>query len=110
MKVYLHINRFELKKGEKGFPWTIHTSKGCIRAKAVNVKTAAKAECFPKKKTNPKCFIVLHADVKDLGNGNFELVPEKKKKKAIAGGGGGSRKVNRAWQTLQCLSAGRRNC
>lgn len=76
MKLLVHVNRFELKKGKKGFPWTIHTSKGCIRAKHVEIKAPAEARCYPERRTNPKCFIVVQGKVKNLGNGKFLLVGE----------------------------------
>jgi len=74
MKLMLHINKQELKKGKKGYPWTIHTSKACIRAKSVDIQAPAHAECFPKKKTNPKCFVIVQGEAKSVGKGHYVLV------------------------------------
>lgn len=76
MKLQVHVNRFELRKGKKGFPWTIHTSKGCIRAKSVDIKAPSRAVCHLERRTNPKCFIVVQGKVKNLGKGKFLLVGE----------------------------------
>lgn len=84
MKMMVHINRFELKKGVKGRPWTIHTSKGCISAKEVLIDGHSEAQCFPKKKTNPKCFIVIEGDLKKLGNSRY-MITAKDKRPAMGG-------------------------
>lgn len=75
MKMMVHVNRFELKKGKKGYPWTIHTSKGCIPAKEVAIKANSEAQCFPERRTNPKCFIVVYGKPKHLGKGKYVLLP-----------------------------------
>ena len=78
MKMMVHINRFELKKGVKGRPWTIHTSKGCIPAKEVLIDGHSEAQCFPKKKTNPKCFIVVEGDLKKVGKSKYVITSKAK--------------------------------
>lgn len=83
MKMMVHVNRFELKKGKKGYPWTIHTSKGCIPAKQVAIEAPSEAQCFPERKTNPKCFIVVYGRPKHLGHGRYVL--EKDRPKAAMG-------------------------
>jgi len=75
MKMMVHVNRFELKKGKKGYPWTIHTSKGCIPAKEVAIEAPSEAQCFPERKTNPKCFIVVYGKPKHLGHGRYVILP-----------------------------------
>lgn len=74
MKLMLHINRHELKKGKKGYPWTIHTSKACIRAKSVEIQAPAHAECFPERKSNPKCFVIVQGEAMPKGKGHYVLV------------------------------------
>jgi hypothetical protein len=73
MKMMVHINKFELKKGKRGRPWTIHTSKGCIPAKEVQIEGHSEAQCFPERKTNPKCFIVVNGELKRIGKDRFLL-------------------------------------
>ena len=80
MKMMVHVNRFELKKGKRGYPWTIHTSKGCIPAKQVAIEAPSEAQCFPERKTNPKCFIVVHGTPKHIGHGRYVLRPSEAKK------------------------------
>jgi hypothetical protein len=75
MKIRLHVNKFEIKKGEKGYPWTIHTSKACIRAKKVffdhkNMET----EFNPNKRANPKVFLVTEGEIKHHGKGVFSIM------------------------------------
>lgn len=86
MKMMVHINRFELKKGAKGYPWTIHTSKKCIRAKEVAIEAPSEAHCFPERKTNPKCFVVVYGHAKNLGGGKYALVPDDSTRKASMNG------------------------
>jgi len=81
----VHVNRFELKKGKKGKPWTIHTSKGCIPAKEVAIEAPSEAQCFPERKTNPKCFIVVYGTPKHLGHGRYVLLPTSKEKPSMSG-------------------------
>jgi hypothetical protein len=73
MKMMIHVNRHELRKGSRGKPWTIHTSKGCIPAKEVIVEGPARAQCFPKRKHNPKCFIVVEGTMKRLKKGRYKV-------------------------------------
>jgi hypothetical protein len=87
MKMMLHVNRFEMKKGKKGFPWTIHTSKGCIPAKEVAIEAPSEAQCFPERKTNPKCFIIVYGKPKHLGHGKYVLLPVDGQQKASMNGG-----------------------
>jgi hypothetical protein len=90
VKIYIHVNRFELKKGKKGKPWTLHTSKGCIPAREVVVDPRAgnvRAQCFPERKRNPKCFLVVEdAKIKDLGKGRFKIVPKNEPGRVLMGG------------------------
>jgi hypothetical protein len=86
MKMMVHVNRFELKKGKKGFPWTIHTSKGCIPAKEVAIEAPSEAQCFPERKTNPKCFIVVYGIPVHLGEGQYVLLPSKTARRAAMSG------------------------
>lgn len=58
MKVRIHVNRRELKKGAKGWPWTVHVGGKCLRARNVELKVPGRAVCEHQRKTNPKCFIV----------------------------------------------------
>lgn len=76
MKMMIHVNRHELKKGARGKPWTIHTSKGCTPAKEVIIEGNVKAQCFPKRKSNPKCFLVVDGTMKKLGGGKYKVVSE----------------------------------
>lgn len=69
----LHVNRAEMKKGKKGFIWTIHTSKACIRAKEVIIEKFCKTEYRPDLISNPKVFITLRAHIASLGGGRFKL-------------------------------------
>lgn len=89
MKIYIHVNRHELRKGKKGKPWTLHTSKGCIPAREVVVDPRAgnvRAQCFPERKRNPKCFLVVEdAKIKDLGKGRFKIVPKSETGKVLMG-------------------------
>lgn len=89
-KMYVHINRFELKKleqGKGGRPWTIHTSKGCIPAAGLSITAKATAECFPKRRANPKCFIVVNGKLKKVGKDRYEIVPEHEDRRARVAGG-----------------------
>lgn len=101
MKLMVHVNRFELKKGKKGYPWTIHTSRGCIRAKEVAIEARAEAQCFPERKTQPKCFVVVHGKVKNLGKGRFVLLPEDGKAARVAMNGTHWLDPNRIYDVLK---------
>lgn len=72
LKIRLHVNRHELRKGQEAWPWIIHTSRACIRARKVYVRTELTAEYHPERK-NPKLFLTGMAYVNDLGNGEFEI-------------------------------------
>jgi len=87
MKMMVHVNRFELKKGKRGYPWTIHTSKACIKAKEVAIEAPSEAQCFPERKTNPKCFIVVYGIPKHLGHGKYVLLPMDGASRASMNGG-----------------------
>lgn len=63
-----------MKKGLKGAPWTIHTSKACIKAKTIDITTPCVTEYRPELPHNPKAFITTFATIEDLGNGHFKLV------------------------------------
>lgn len=78
MKIQIHVNKHELRKGARGKPWTIHTSKGCIPAKEVVVVGEAKAQCFPKRKQNPKCFLLVEGTLKRLGKGRYKVTSKRK--------------------------------
>ena len=69
----LHVNRAEMRKGAKGYPWTIHTSKECIRAKAVVIEKPCETEYRPELRANPRVFITLRARILNLGGGRFKL-------------------------------------
>lgn len=90
MKIYIHVNRHELKKGKKGKPWTLHTSKGCIPAREVIVDPKAgnvRAQCFPERRQNPKCFLVVQdAKIKALGKGRFKIVAKNEPGRAAIAG------------------------
>lgn len=86
MKMMVHVNRFELKKGKRGYPWTIHTSKACIKAKEVAIEAPSEAQCFPERKTNPKCFIVVYGHPKHLGHGRYILLPGKEQERNAMNG------------------------
>lgn len=81
MKIYIHINRHELKKGKRGKPWTLHTSKGCTSAREVTIDPkvgTVTAKCFPERKQNPKCFLVVEdGRIVDLGKGRFKVILRK---------------------------------
>ena len=62
-----------MKKGSKGAPWTIHTSRACIKAKTIDITTPCVTEYRPELPHNPKAFITTYANVEDLGNGHFKL-------------------------------------
>ena len=86
-KMYVHINKFELKKlsaGKKGKPWTIHTGGKCIRATDVKIIGEASAECYPDRPTNPKCFIVVHGTLKKIKGGKFEIISDAKPRTKLA--------------------------
>lgn len=72
-KVRLHVNRREPLKGEAAWPWTIHTSRECIRARAVNIRVPMNAEYHPGRK-NPKLFLTGRARIHDEGNGRYTLL------------------------------------
>jgi len=74
MLVRLHVNRREMAKGRKGYIWTIHTSKACIRAKEVEIRVPCKTEYRPDLPHNPKVFVRVNANVVNLGKGKFALV------------------------------------
>lgn len=87
-KMYVHINRFELKKmvaGKGGKPWTIHMGGKCIRAKDVTLSGQAEAQCFPERRTNPKCFVVVEGTLKKLGAGKYEIISDRQPRAKIAG-------------------------
>jgi hypothetical protein len=71
MKIRLHVNRNEMKKGKKGWPWTLHTSQGCTKAKSVTLSTPCYTEYRPELPSNPKVFLVTYGNMRHLGNGNF---------------------------------------
>ena len=73
IKCRLHVNRMEIKKGAKGWPWTIHTSKACIRAREVFIEKECRTEYRPELRANPKVFITVCARITDLGGGKFKL-------------------------------------
>ena len=74
--IRLHVNRNELRKGVDAWPWTIHTSRACIRARKVHVRAELTAEYHPERK-NPKLFLTGRAFVHDLGEGVFEISSNK---------------------------------
>ncbi len=91
-KMYVHINRFELKKmvsGKGGKPWTIHMGGKCIRAKDVTLSGQAEAQCFPERRTNPKCFVVVQGTLKKLSGGKYEIISDRQPRAKIAGKGAG---------------------
>lgn len=74
LKCRIHVNKFEMKKGLKGSPWTIHTYKACIKAKTIDITTPCVTEYRPELPHNPKAFITTYATVEDMGGGHFKLV------------------------------------
>jgi hypothetical protein len=74
MLIRLHVNKFEIKKGKKGYPWTLHTSKGCIRAKEVEVRKTCRTEFKPELPHNPKVFLRVDGVIKALGQGRFVIM------------------------------------
>jgi len=87
-KMYVHINRHELKKlslGKAGRPWTIHTGGRCTRASDVRLNGLAEAQCFPERPTNPKCFVVVEGTLKKLGGGRYEIISSVQPRAKIAG-------------------------
>lgn len=104
MKIYIHVNRHELRKGKKGKPWTLHTSKGCIPAREVLVDPKAgnvRAQCFPERKRNPKCFLVVEdAKIKDLGKGRFKIVPKRDPGRAAMAGAPAPTEICRIYRDL----------
>ena len=74
MKIRLHVNKFEIKKGKRGFPWTLHTSKACIRAKEVEIRKTCRTEFKPELPSNPKVFLLVEGDIKSLGQGRFVIM------------------------------------
>lgn len=87
-KMYVHINRFELKKlvaGKGGKPWTIHMGGKCIRASDVKLNGTATAECYPQRPSNPKCFIVVEGTLKKLGGAKYEIISSVPARTKIAG-------------------------
>ena len=77
MKVRLHVNRQELAKGSEGFPWTIHTSQECIKAREVELLAPCVTEYKPDLKSNPRLFLTCE-DVVVLPVGEGRFVIEKK--------------------------------
>ena len=75
MRIRLHVNKHEIRKGAEGWPWVLHTSKKCIRAKKVIGTMPFSTEFKPEKPQNPKAFVVLEGEIKDLGKGCFEIIP-----------------------------------
>jgi hypothetical protein len=72
--VRFHVNRYELRKGAAAWPWIIHMSGQCIRARAVNVRVDLNAEYHPERR-NPKLFLTGRARVMDCGDGRYALLP-----------------------------------
>jgi hypothetical protein len=62
-----------MKKGIKGSPWTIHTSRACIKAKTIDIDVKCTTEYKPELPHNPKAFITTYANIEDMGNGHFRL-------------------------------------
>ncbi len=73
IKIRLHVNKNEIRKGAAGFPWTIHTSKGCTRARDVEIRGDVRTEYRPDLPSNPKVFLLLNGYVEDLGGGHFRI-------------------------------------
>lgn len=70
IKIRLHVNRRELSKGKDAWPWIIHTSRACTRARKVRVCIPMDAEYHPERR-NPKLFLTGYGYVHDMGNGEF---------------------------------------
>jgi hypothetical protein len=60
MKIRLHMNKHGIKKGT---PWTLHTSKGCFPAAHVEIHVPCATEENPKRRSNPRYFIVMHGEI-----------------------------------------------
>lgn len=74
MKVRLHVNKHELSKGEDAYPWTIHTSGQCIRAKEVDLLAPCITEFHPEKDHNPRLFLTCeNVVILPLGEGKFVI-------------------------------------
>lgn len=75
LKIRLHVNRHELRKGAEAWPWTIHTSRACTRAREVQVLIQMETEYRPELKQNPRLWLTGRGRVVDLGAGRYALVP-----------------------------------
>lgn len=69
MKIRLHFNK---QQAAKGLPWTLHTSKGCFSASSVTLYCPTWTEEKPKKKSNPRYFLVADGDI--LWNGKAACI------------------------------------
>lgn len=74
MRMRLHVNRNEMRKGAKGKVWTIHTSKACIPATHVDIRVPAETEYRPDFRSNPKVFIRVEGELKHLGGHRYAIV------------------------------------
>lgn len=74
MKIRLHVNRREIAKGTRGWPWTLHTSTQCIKAKEVKINVNSETQYLPDRHTNPKVFLVCYGEIINYGRGRFEIV------------------------------------
>lgn len=72
LKIRLHANRLELRKGSKAWPWTIHTSRACTRAREVLIRIHMDAEYRPGA-TQPRLFLTGKGYVVSLGKGLYAL-------------------------------------
>jgi hypothetical protein len=75
LKIRLHVNRHELRKGAEAWPWTIHTSRACTPAREVVISIPMVSEYQPEKRQNPRLWLVGRGRVVDRGEGRYALVP-----------------------------------
>lgn len=71
MKARIHFNR---QGAPKGWPWTVHTSKECIRAKEVRCKVPTSTAWKPEKKDNPRAFITAQGTIVRHRSGLVEIL------------------------------------
>ena len=70
MKLRIHVNRREMLKGVRAWPWTIHSSSFCLRPRHIDICVPVETEYKPLKRSNPRLFLVCYGDIRELQHGS----------------------------------------